>query len=362
MRSVTARLIAAAAIICLPSSALAQVFQENFDSYTLGTVLDNVGGWFGFDNVPAVAGVVTDVQARSAPHSVDIRASTHAVHPFSGIDSGQWTMSAYQYIPLSPSQIGETHFILNNVFNFGGPFESTAEMSFDMFTREVTDALRPHTPLPIAFNEWVEIRLEIDLDNNTMDTFYNGALLSSGIYAVGGGPTEIANVDLFTQGPIGFYDDMSLVEPDSGQWTMSAYQYIPLSPSQIGETHFILNNVFNFGGPFESTAEMSFDMFTREVTDALRPHTPLPIAFNEWVEIRLEIDLDNNTMDTFYNGALLSSGIYAVGGGPTEIANVDLFTQGPIGFYDDMSLVPEPTTGLLLVLGAGLLMLRRRLA
>lgn len=217
MRSVTAKIIAAAAIICLPSSVLAQVWEENFDSYAAGTVLDNVGGWAGWDNTPAAAGVVSDLQARSGPNSVDIRNAADAVHPFTGIDSGQWTLTGYQYIPLSPSQVDDTHFIVNNVYNHGGPYEWTAQITFDTGTGEVTDGLRPHTPLPIAYNEWVEIRLEIDLDNNTMDTFYNGAPLSSGIYTVRGGPAEIANLDLFTEGPIGFYDDLSLVpEPTTG--------------------------------------------------------------------------------------------------------------------------------------------------
>jgi hypothetical protein len=214
MRSVTAKIIAAAAIICLPSSALAQVWEENFDSYAAGTVLDNVGGWAGWDNTPAAAGVVTDAQARSGPNSVDIGAAADAVHPFTGNDSGQWTLTAWHFMPVRPLQ-NETFFIVNNVYNHGGPYEWTVQVGFNPVTGMVTDAFRPDTPIAIAWNRWAEIRLEIDLDADTIDTFYDGSLLSSGQYTIRGGPAEIANIDLFGNGTQSFYDDISLV-PEPG--------------------------------------------------------------------------------------------------------------------------------------------------
>jgi hypothetical protein len=45
---------------------------------------------------------------------------------------------------------------------------------------------------------------------------------------------------------------------------------------------------------------------------------------------------------------------------PLEIANIDLFTLGAESHYDDFSIVPEPASCVLLVLGACLMLRRRR--
>ncbi|HSH74489.1 MAG TPA: hypothetical protein VLA09_02200, partial [Longimicrobiales bacterium] len=70
----------------------------------------------------------------------------------------------------------------------------------------------------------------------------------------------------------------------------------------------------------------------------------LPITFNQWVEIRVEIDLDNDQQEFFYGGTLLGTRLwtdnsFAGGPGVLEIRALDLFANGATAaYYDDVSL------------------------
>ncbi len=192
-------------------------WNENFDSYPNGTVLQNVGGWFGWDNVPTAAGTVTNERSRSSPNSMKIWGDDDAVHPFTGYTSGQWVFTAWQYIPSGLDQM--TYFIINNVYNHGGPYEWAIETHMNPSTGYVNEQLRDPNGLnkqPIVYNQWVEIKTVIDLTANQMQHYYNGGLLASGIWNIRGGPVAIAALDLFAGAPTGhntpvFWDDISLV-------------------------------------------------------------------------------------------------------------------------------------------------------
>lgn len=190
------------------SGAQAQ-WSDNFDSYPEGTILDGVGGWTGWDGDPGAAGIVTSKQSRSGPHSIEISGGADAVRPLSGYTSGQWTLTAWNYQPRD-GLTADTYFIVNNEYAHGGPHEWSIEMQFDVSTGTIIDDFRGGSA-PIVFDEWTELRFEIDLDADTVDTYYDNNLVSSGQYAIRGGPAEIANIDLFTTGALSYYDDMSLI-------------------------------------------------------------------------------------------------------------------------------------------------------
>lgn len=196
---------------------------DNFDGYANGTFLYNVGGWSGWDNDPAAAGTVTDVQARSAPHSIVVRDTSDAVHPFSpSFEGGKWTITAWQYIPSNLS--GMTYFIINSYYQHGGPYYWAIEMHFDPVTGQVTDGMRDPSgasPLPIIYDQWVEIRAEVDFTTwlGTVTQYYNGQLLYTGDWITGSiGQLAIGNVDLYAphQTPV-YYDDLSIVPDQGGQ-------------------------------------------------------------------------------------------------------------------------------------------------
>jgi len=201
-------------LACLPTLA-GEPWYENFDSYPPGTRLNGIGGWYGWDNVPDAAGTVTNERSQSPDNSIVVSNPTgyDAVHPFDGYTSGQWVFTAYQYVPSNLD--GMTYFILNNEYNHGGPYQWAVELHMDPVRGEVWEELRDpggSHAVPLIYDRWVEIRNVIDLDLNTLDVFYDGQLVATGVWNVRGGPMEIANVDLYAPHEVGvFYDDLSLV-------------------------------------------------------------------------------------------------------------------------------------------------------
>ncbi len=388
----------AGALLALAAPAVGQWPGDNFDGYTAGQQLFNVGGWTGWDNAPGAAGTADSQRSRSFPNSIRCGPAADAVHPLIGITSGKWTLTAHQYIPTG-GLTGDVYFIVNNVYNHGGPYTWTTQLKCQASNNMVIDDLpRPHTPRPVVFDQWVEYRLEIDLDVNTVSNFYNGALVSSGTYAPSG-PRAIQNIDLFNNGGTCNWDDIRLqwrgdsfetyapatvlsnvggwfgwdntpaaagtasalrartgtrsilcgpaadaVHPQigitSGRWTLTAHQYIPTG-GLTGDVYFIVNNVYNHGGPYTWTTQLKAQMSNGMVIDDLpRPHTPRPVVFDAWIEYRLDIDLDANTVSNYYNGDLVSRGTYAPSG-PRAIQNFDLFNNGGTCSWDDICLVKQ---------------------
>jgi hypothetical protein len=85
-----------------------------------------------------------------------------------------------------------------------------------------------------------------------------------------------------------------------------------------------------------------------------------PLVRDQWVELRLAIDLDAMTCDGFYNGATF--GQVAFGNATQhEIAAFDIWDYALSGgvYYDNIAITPEPGTMVLLGL-AGLGALARR--
>jgi hypothetical protein len=114
----------------------------------------------------------------------------------------------------------------------------------------------------------------------------------------------------------------------------------------VGVHYFILLNTYADGGgsatknwstqvQFQDTGSIVWD-FDNET---------LPITFDQWVEIRVEIDLDNDQQEFFYGGTQLGTRLWTdnnfLGGpGALEIRALDLFANGATpAYYDDISLV-----------------------
>lgn len=198
------------ALVLFPGYALAD-WSEDFDSYAPGSGLHGQGGWHGWDNDPAFNAYITDVQALSPPHSVNITGSADMVHEFTGYSAGVWTFTAWQYVPTDFS--GTSYFILLNTYVNGGPNNWSCEVQFSSAGYIESDF--DGAQLPLITGRWVEIRLEIDLDNDVQEFYYDGVLLYSKSWmegVSGGGAANIAAVDLFANSatPV-YYDDLSLV-------------------------------------------------------------------------------------------------------------------------------------------------------
>ena len=189
-------------------------WSDDFSSYTLGQFLDGDatdGGWNGWDNDPTYGAYVVDTYEHSVPNSVEIVGDSDLVHEYSGYTTGQFTFIAWQYIPSG--FVGETAFIMLNTYSVGGDNSWSTQLRFNSDTGFVSSDFDGNE-LPLGYDQWIEIRVEIDLDADIQDIYYDGDLLVSKSWkdgVTGGGVANIAAVDLFANAASAvYYDSMSL--------------------------------------------------------------------------------------------------------------------------------------------------------
>ena len=203
----------ALALAAATAPALAQ-WSDDFDSYQAGSGIAGQGGWGLWDNDPNADSFVTDVQARSAPNSIEIRDLSDTIQQFAGINAGLWEFIAWVYVPAAISDVST--LTLLNQYNPTGPYNWSLVIFFDPFTGLLGENLSI-TNIPYIVDEWVEIRVLIDLDNDLHSAFYNAITIfedrswSNG--ASGGGLVEIQCLELWAalSSPV-YYDDISLTQ------------------------------------------------------------------------------------------------------------------------------------------------------
>lgn len=190
-------------------------WSDNFDSYAAGSQLIGQGGWDGWDASPAAGALVSTAQAHSAPNSAEIVGATDLVHQFSGYTSGVWNFSTQVYVPTSFS--GDSYFILLNTYAHLGPYNWSSQIHFNSASNQVIGDPGPSNPggsAALVKGQWVELRVEINLDADTQTVFYNNQMLYTGSWTEGqsgAGALNIGAVDLFANGAsVVYYDDISL--------------------------------------------------------------------------------------------------------------------------------------------------------
>lgn len=203
--------------VCVQADGLEGVsppVSDDFDSYANGQVLD-VNGWGGWDDDAGSRGVVSNAQSNSAPNSISITLFQDATHQY--VDAaceGAWVFSCQQYIPSTMT--GTAYFIMLNTYADGGDKNWSTQVNMSAATGLVTDDVTGNE-LTLVTDAWAEIRVEVDLDLDTQDFYYNGALLYSETWSdhvSGGGAAEIRCLDLWGNGAsVHYYDDVSLTQP-----------------------------------------------------------------------------------------------------------------------------------------------------
>ena len=207
------------------------IWNDNFDSYNTGQFLNGTaddGGWNILHNRSSEHGAyVVDDYARSTPNSVIVNGAVDLVHEFSKIRSGNLTFRDWVYIP-SGFEHGESTIVLLGYYNSDqyysteGVYAQVA-ISFDANNKIVTcDGSIEH--LPVIFNDWVEIRVEIDLESDWFECYYNDELLTGQKWSTGWGDhtdgfLNFAGVDLwmsYGEEYCVYHDDMSIYYEGTG--------------------------------------------------------------------------------------------------------------------------------------------------
>lgn len=212
-------------------------WSDNFDSYATGSQMHGQGGWKGWANDPLAGALTSSAQAHSSPNSVDILGASDLVHEYSGYTSGQWIYTAWQYVPSAFT--GQSYFIILNTYNDAGSGLSwSVQVQFDAALNQAINTGFTGGTLPLLKDQWVELRVEIDLDADTQTFFYNNQALYTGTWTgevSGSGALNIGAVDLFANNASSvYYDDISLASPVQPPATCDAPSDIPwasVSPS-----------------------------------------------------------------------------------------------------------------------------------
>jgi hypothetical protein len=185
---------------------------DNFDTYTLGSIQDQ-GGWKGWFNDPAAAGVVSNAMALSPNNSQAIAGTADSLHEYTGYDTGFWTYTAMTYVPSDFT--GFSYFqLLNSYDDAGTNLNWSTAIAFSGEENLMGNTCVSGGALPLIKGDWVELRVDINLVTDSQTVYYGDELLYSGTWTEecsGEGALNIASVDLFANGAtVMYYDDMSL--------------------------------------------------------------------------------------------------------------------------------------------------------
>jgi len=203
-------LIVVLVIVGISSVASAIEFMEDFESYAPGSEMHGQGGWKGWDNDSAWSAPASDLYAYSGSTSVEVIGTADLVHEFD-ISGGKWELRAMQYIPSGTT--GESFFILLNTYNDGA--NATKDWSVQTNFNLGTGAIAPwHSGGgEILYDQWVELKYIIDLDNNTVEKYYDGELIGTDQWDDNVHGT-LQCIDLYGNNASSvYYDDISIMAP-----------------------------------------------------------------------------------------------------------------------------------------------------
>lgn len=203
--------------------ATAADWSDNFDSYTTGSI-SGKGGWEGWAGTPAVAGTVSTANSFSAPNSLRLVAGNDTVRPFTGITSGLWTFSLKQYLPSTSSGSTWTIFLNQYPNNLNWSVQVLSDLSAGLIGVFDSNGNQQGATLNLVKDQWVDMRFEINLNANSVSSFYNNTLIGTMPWQTGG-INQLQALDLYPDegaataqvGPV-YYDNLSLTavpEPSS---------------------------------------------------------------------------------------------------------------------------------------------------
>jgi hypothetical protein len=221
-------------------------WEDNFDSYAAGSAIAGQGGWEGWGNDPGVTAYVSDAQSRSSPNSVDIRwysgYSADVVQRFTGVNSGTWILTLWQYIPIA--FYGISWIPLLNVYD-PPTYQWSTDIQFDGDLGEVLVYEDPTAYADMIFDEWVEIRVEIDFDMDIQTIYYDGVELSS----IPWGNPNFAALDLYagdTETNSVYYDDITLEYIPSAEADLDCageLAWVDVEPGATVTGSFTISNI-----------------------------------------------------------------------------------------------------------------------
>jgi len=253
------------------------VYSQDFESFNSNELLEpqstEINGWWGDFTSSYVSTQFSNSGTNSAVFWTNANlgasnATSDAVLEFSDITSGMYELNFYVYQPSSTtndpiSPAGGYYNLLQQYDAVAGTATWAMEMYFmDQSQMDVlgyTGLLVAGGGVNITFNtiydQWVEVKHEINLDDDIISVYYDGNLLNTWQYSLqasgGIGVAELAAIDLYAAcapqnisavcSPETYFDDFALISyPVNINETKSInFNYYP-NPS-VGVINFEFN-------------------------------------------------------------------------------------------------------------------------
>ncbi|MBN1337676.1 MAG: T9SS type A sorting domain-containing protein [Bacteroidales bacterium] len=202
-------------------AANAQIYEQNFDSFTAGDKLAVVDpNWTTWSNTPGSAEdpVITNAQSASPSNSVVIEGTNDAVYPIPNYTAGFYKMSFKMYVPTGFNG----YFNLLQLFN-GASSEWGMQVFFDVGGMGSIDGgAQTAATFTYPYNTWMLIENTIDLTNDWAEFYINGTLIHGWIWSSGtfgtGTLNQLGGMNMYAwsdNGPCKFYVDDVVFEAPS---------------------------------------------------------------------------------------------------------------------------------------------------
>lgn len=283
----------AAALLAFSAPALAQ-WSDGLESYAAGSSVEGQGTWTNWDGGSYPYNTVNGVLAASGSNSLSIVGSndtncqfcSDTVSDLGGpYTSGSWVFTCKQYIPNTFG--GTTYWIMLNTYAPAGPWSWSVQVPFNastaMVTPDVNAAASIQGPFstPIVFDQWVELRAEVDLDNDVASIYYDGTLLYEFIWSIGvstSGAAAIEALDLFPAdynvGEV-FYDDFEVAPGGGGNGLYCS----PANPNSTGNPVTLASSGLGGSGVYHLEATGGpLDQFGMFVVSATAVDPGIPVS------------------------------------------------------------------------------------
>ena len=133
----------------------------------------------------------------------------------------------------------------------------------------------------------------------------------------------------------GSADAVQVLDITEGKWVLTAMQYIPSGTS--GTTRFHMQNTYR-NGTIGRSVQWFFSLSDGTIGDDYDTSASAHIIYDEWIELKLVMDLDNDLLEQYYNGELISTRAW-VYSGSSQIQSIDLYGNGASSvYYDDIKI------------------------
>ncbi|MHC4355859.1 MAG: hypothetical protein ACYS0H_24420, partial [Planctomycetota bacterium] len=154
---------------------------EDFDSLAVGSNMQDVDGWEGWFGDLNAGARVTDAVAYSGTNSLEIVGNRDDLVPnWPQKTTGKWVLSVMQYCPSDKQTTGLVYF--GPLTEYDAATQTVVwigEFMANFATGKAYCNQDQAIQIDLVYDDWAELRLEVDLDAQEADFYYDNVFLST---------------------------------------------------------------------------------------------------------------------------------------------------------------------------------------